>query len=110
MGVLRTEAAIRCYKCSVARYVHYINETIRLCEDFDHSDKYIVDCPYSTLCMKRIASAKISDTISGIERDCASQKSENQKLENRTWHLEVTIEEPYEEGCSELNDKGGEEH
>lgn len=47
-----------------------------------------------------------SDPINGTERDCASQRYESQNLTNGTWHQVVSVEEPYEEGCSYVNDKG----
>ncbi|KAJ8957949.1 hypothetical protein NQ318_001948, partial [Aromia moschata] len=105
-GISDVACDIQCYKCLVGPPSFYVNETIRLCKDFDYSEKFIVNCPYSTFCMKRITSAKIPDLINGTERNCASQKFETQNYYNQKWHSEVIIEEPYKEGCEMVNDKG----
>ncbi|KAJ8964966.1 hypothetical protein NQ314_004483 [Rhamnusium bicolor] len=47
-----------------------------------------------------------SNLINGTERDCASQKQERQNYYNEKWHAEFVIEDPYEEGCAKVNDKG----
>lgn len=57
------QCAIKCYKCFVAPPTHYTNESSSLCKDFDYSDKFIVNCPYSTFCIKTISSAKIPGNI-----------------------------------------------
>lgn len=44
---------IQCYKCTTVGPQPLQNETKRICSDFDHSERYIVDCPYSTFCMKK---------------------------------------------------------
>ncbi|XP_060532692.1 uncharacterized protein LOC132705812 isoform X2 [Cylas formicarius] len=99
-------SAIQCYKCILAPYIHFSNETLYKCKDIDFSDKFMVDCPFSTFCMKKVTSAKIPALINGVERNCAYQKLETQRVENGKWHPEVRIEEPYEEGCFKINDKG----
>ncbi|KAJ8913745.1 hypothetical protein NQ315_007462 [Exocentrus adspersus] len=100
-------ANVRCYRCLIAMpVVNYDNETIRLCKDFDYSDKFIVDCPFSTFCMKKTVSAKIPYPINGTMRGCASQKEKHHNYLNKQWQVEYTVEDPYEEGCSHLDDKG----
>lgn len=47
-----------------------------------------------------------SVAINVTERDCANQKYETQKYSEGKWHKQVSIEEPYNEGCSVVNDKG----
>ncbi|XP_068901940.1 uncharacterized protein [Tenebrio molitor] len=100
------DAAIQCYKCTTTKPPLFSNETTRLCSEFDYSDKFVVDCPYSTFCMKRYFTAKIPGLINATERDCAHQKFETQNFKNGKWQPEVIIEEPYHEGCSLVNDKG----
>ncbi|XP_044260918.1 uncharacterized protein LOC123008920 [Tribolium madens] len=101
-----TEAATKCYKCTTTKPSLYSNETVRLCSEFDYSEKFIVDCPYSTFCMKRDFSAKIPVPINATERDCAHQKLMTQNFKNGFWQPEVVVEEPYTEGCSVVDDKG----
>ena len=79
---------------------------MRLCSEFDYSDKFIVDCPYSTFCMKKYFTAKIPSPINATERDCAHQKYITQNFKNGRWQPEVVMEEPYKEGCSVVDDKG----
>ncbi|XP_019765638.2 uncharacterized protein LOC109541268 [Dendroctonus ponderosae] len=98
--------AIECYKCAFAPYIYFTNES-SFCKDFDHSNRFIVDCPYSTFCVKKNTYAIINGvSINGTERDCASQKLDTQRLSNGKWHPETRVEEPYEEGCKANEDKG----
>lgn len=48
----------------------------------------------------------VSGPINGTLRDCASQKYDNQVYKDGKWHLEVSVEEPYIEGCAKVDDKG----
>ncbi|KAF7283619.1 uncharacterized protein LOC143194029 [Rhynchophorus ferrugineus] len=97
--------AIQCYRCMFAPYIYDSNAN--LCKDFDYSDKFIVDCPYSTFCTKKNSHAVISDVlINGTERDCALQKLTTQKIREGKWHQAIEVEEPYTEGCKINSDKG----
>ncbi|XP_018568399.1 uncharacterized protein LOC108908756 [Anoplophora glabripennis] len=101
------KADLRCYRCIVASpVVNYEGETYNLCKDFDYSEKFIVNCPYSTFCVKKIVSAKIPYLINGTERDCASQKLKQHKYQNKMWHVDYIVEDPYIEGCVKADDKG----
>lgn len=44
--------------------------------------------------------------INGTLRDCAKQKYETQNYKNGQWKAEVKVEEAYEEGCFQIDDKG----
>lgn len=47
-------SSLQCYQCLINPPPgQYYNTTKRLCVHFDHSDKFIVECPYSTMCMKQ---------------------------------------------------------
>ncbi|CAG9791441.1 unnamed protein product [Diatraea saccharalis] len=99
---------LQCYQC----YINpppgqYYNTTKNLCVHFDYSEKFIVDCPYSTMCMKQDFSLKILGgvTIEGVLRDCASQKNEYHDFQNGKWFPKMEVLEPYEEGCQEVDDK-----
>lgn len=102
--VITTEA-IKCYQCIFAPYVYFTNNSL-LCKDFDYSQKYIVDCPYSTLCMKKNSNIMLNGVqINGTERDCASQKLDTQRILDGKWKAEIRVEEPYTEGCKRDDNK-----
>lgn len=44
--------------------------------------------------------------ITGVLLDCAPQKNEYHDFKNGKWSPKMEILEPYEEGCSEVDDKG----
>jgi len=99
--------SIQCFKCTIVAPPAFLNETKRLCSDFDYSERFIVDCPYSTFCMKKTYTVNLqTKLINGTARDCASQMNVIQDYENGKWQKKISIEEPYKEGCSEINDKG----
>ncbi|KAK9876363.1 hypothetical protein WA026_012672 [Henosepilachna vigintioctopunctata] len=98
--------AIKCYKCSLTKTNIYLKETIGLCADFDYSDRFKVNCPNSTFCVKKSYKAKIAGLINGTERFCAYQTFETHKIVNREWIPTVIIEEPYSENCTTINDQG----
>ncbi|XP_025829129.1 uncharacterized protein LOC108739638 [Agrilus planipennis] len=105
-SIIETSEAIKCYKCTILPPPIYSNETSRLCAFFDYTDKYIVDCPYSTFCIKRIFTVYLSDAINGTLRGCAPQRNDYQVYKNNKWQMQVNVEEPYEEGCTNVDDKG----
>ncbi|XP_055604738.1 uncharacterized protein LOC129752973 [Uranotaenia lowii] len=97
---------IKCYYCTVAPPNRYSNNTkTQLCSKFNHSDHFTVDCPWSTMCMKRIFKLQLlkaeQETIS---RSCAQQKNTEQIYKNGNWTKEHNIEEPYQEGCQTIDD------
>lgn len=56
----------------------------QLCSKFDESRDFIVDCPYSTMCMKRIFKLPLVNKkqIETITRGCANQRY----TEQVSWH------------------------
>ncbi|KAF2882724.1 hypothetical protein ILUMI_23457 [Ignelater luminosus] len=99
--------SIQCFKCTIVAPPAFPNEPKRLCSSFDYSDHYIVDCPYSTFCMRKTYVVDLNENlINGTIRDCALQKNVIQVYEDEKWQRKVLIEEPYKEGCLEINDKG----
>lgn len=44
--------------------------------------------------------------INGTIRDCASQRYDYQDYKDGKWSMQVSVEEPYQEGCSTIDDKG----
>ncbi|KAJ6636446.1 hypothetical protein Bhyg_15036 [Pseudolycoriella hygida] len=93
--------AIQCYRCTVAPTNRHENRSQQLCLHFSESDEYVVDCPYSTMCMKEIYKYQLmsGEVIETVSRNCANQKHKEQVFKNRAWHEESTVEEPYEAGC-----------
>lgn len=61
-----------------------MNKTIehQVCSKFDESDDFVIDCPYSTMCMKKVYRYKLMDgkTIETVSRDCAKQKYTHQVI------------------------------
>ncbi|KAM3964055.1 uncharacterized protein ACR2FA_002102 isoform 1-T2 [Aphomia sociella] len=101
--------SLQCYRCLInpppgEKY----NTTKNLCAHFDYSDKFIVDCPYSTMCMKQEFHLDIlnGERITNVLRDCASQKLEYHDFEDGRWTPKVEVKEPYQEGCQVIDDKG----
>lgn len=102
-------SSLQCYQCLINPPPgHYYNTTKRLCVHFDYSDKFIVDCPYSTMCMKQEFHLDILNgvRINGVLRDCAPQKHVFQDYKNGMWSPKMEILEPYIEGCENVDDKG----
>ncbi|XP_023035869.1 uncharacterized protein LOC111519406 [Drosophila willistoni] len=98
---------LQCYKCSVTveRYV-IDNRTIvtPLCSKFEESSQYMVDCPYSTMCLKTISALHLQNgqKQETVTRGCAQQKNTTQIFRNKQWEQEHSVQEVYEEGCTEI--------
>lgn len=45
---------ITCFQCTITPVYNEIKKISQICHFFDGSEKFQVDCPHSTLCMKRI--------------------------------------------------------
>lgn len=72
--------AIKCYRCTVGPSYRTENQTQQLCAKFTESDSFSVDCPYSTMCMKKIFRYQLLDgsKIETVSRSCAPQKNTSQ--------------------------------
>lgn len=70
--------ALKCYRCTVGPTLKE-NRT-HLCTKFDESDDFVVDCPYSTMCMKKVFQYELQDgqKIETVSRNCADQKHTEQ--------------------------------
>ncbi len=68
--------AIRCYRCTVAPTNRHENRSQQLCLNFSESDEFVVDCPYSTMCMKKIYKYQLlsGEVIETVTRNCANQE------------------------------------
>lgn len=68
--------AIQCYRCTVGPSNRFPNRTQQLCLKFSEDDEFIVDCPYSTMCMKKVYQYQLLDgkKVETVSRDCAHQK------------------------------------
>lgn len=73
----KTDAAyaIKCYRCTVGP-THRTNRTQQLCNQFTESDEFTIDCPYSTMCLKKVFWYTLQDgtKIETVSRNCADQK------------------------------------
>ncbi|XP_031623050.1 uncharacterized protein LOC116340607 [Contarinia nasturtii] len=100
MTILDVTEAIKCYRCTVTSSPRE-NRTEQLCAKFSESDEFTVDCPYSTMCMKKIFRLQLENgtNVETVNRNCADQKKTDQVFKQGTWQNEITIEEPYAEGC-----------
>lgn len=84
-------SAIQCYRCSVITEIistYDENIIIPSCYKFDGSDKFIIDCPYSTMCLRTVHSMYL---MNGQERvtttlGCAQQKHSQHVCEMNTHH------------------------
>ena len=102
---VNTIDGLQCYQCTADPHIQNgpKSTTLYTCSDFDHSDKYVIDCPYSTLCLKRVQSLVINDlvTVNVTTRGCATQKSKTPTYVNGSWTDVIQIVEPYQSGCYE---------
>ncbi|KAI9579989.1 hypothetical protein GQX74_000777 [Glossina fuscipes] len=104
--------AIRCFKCLVTEEVSFANEEENLpnitpaCSKFDSSSKFIVECPYSTMCMKTISTMYLQYGLeqNTITRGCAPQKSSTLVFRNGNWHKEDSVKDVYVEECRLINE------
>jgi hypothetical protein len=75
----KTAVAIKCYECSVhpKRDQNGTNSD-RLCTKFEDTKAFEVDCPFSTMCKKRLYRYQLINTVQeSIERGCADQKNDS---------------------------------
>lgn len=73
---LGSASAIRCYQCS-----------IETCPSFNQStskESFEIDCPHSTMCLKRIYPYELTngELVETFERGCANQLDSNKVLSN----------------------------
>uniref|UniRef100_A0A1A9UN42 Protein sleepless n=1 Tax=Glossina austeni TaxID=7395 RepID=A0A1A9UN42_GLOAU len=103
--------AIKCFKCAVTiekiySYAKNATSFTPLCSKFDESDEYVVECPYSTMCLKTISTLYLQNNQqqTTATRGCAPQKDTKQVFNNGQWHQEHSVQEVYEEGCGQFTD------
>ncbi|XP_067015009.1 uncharacterized protein [Anabrus simplex] len=101
-------SGLSCYKCTILPPPPNSSETTRLCSHFDGSSKYVVDCPFSTFCMKKTFELPLQKglTVRGVQRDCAAQHYTYQTLVDSRWvNQDAIVDSAYDEGCHQ-EDKG----
>ncbi|KAL0267275.1 UNVERIFIED_CONTAM: hypothetical protein PYX00_009593 [Menopon gallinae] len=101
--------SLSCYQCTI-RPPPSPNQTARLCSQFDYSKKYIVDCPFSTLCMKKTFRLPLQkdEFVEISVRDCAPQKYTRQVYEQGMWRLKESIQnDVYTVGCKNTDNVDG---
>ncbi|XP_044007802.1 uncharacterized protein LOC122852215 [Aphidius gifuensis] len=103
---------ITCFKCTVAPVYIENKKTSQICNHFDGSEKFQVDCPQSTLCMKRTIHHRLRNgTIinTSVERGCTPQLDRFQAydFDKRKWNVkERIVQTAYKEGCITGEDRG----
>lgn len=107
---LESTEAIKCYGCTVGPTNAMRAKGQQLCAHFERNDNYTLDCPFSTMCMKKVYKMQLLDgrMIETVSRDCAQQKYEEEvyNVAQREWQKRNQIEEPYEEGCETVKENG----
>ncbi|KAI8114748.1 hypothetical protein CVS40_12915 [Lucilia cuprina] len=101
--------SIKCFNCAVTAEIlaiGYDQIITPSCSNFDGSSKYIIDCPYSTMCSRIIAKRHLQN---GYEQQtttvgCAQQKRLRHVLYNGKWMEEYSVEEVYTEECKTMGD------
>uniref|UniRef100_A0A1A9W890 Uncharacterized protein n=1 Tax=Glossina brevipalpis TaxID=37001 RepID=A0A1A9W890_9MUSC len=101
--------AMKCFKCSVTEDISLKNdETLPnitpACSKFDSSSKFIVNCPYSTMCIKTISTMYLQHGLEQktITRGCASQKSSTLVFRNGNWQKEDSVMDVYAAECKNI--------
>lgn len=118
-------SSIKCYECTVhPKRTQNGTNFDRLCTKFEDSKFFEVDCPYSTMCKKRVYRYQLINKVQeSIERGCADQKNDSmvslmtqfqvkdltnclclQNYVHNKWVKEVTVDEPYEPTCIKNKD------
>lgn len=80
--------AIKCYRCTVGPTHRVANRTQQLCAQFQETDEFTIDCPYSTMCLKKVFWYTLQDgtKIETVSRNCADQKyTEQVKNKQMNW-------------------------
>ncbi|RZF38113.1 hypothetical protein LSTR_LSTR006512 [Laodelphax striatellus] len=101
---------LKCYQCTTVYSPTMPNETeVHLCSKFDQSEKYEVDCPYSTFCMKKTFQLELQygKVVQGESRNCAAQKRQQQVFKDGKWQMHSSIDEHiYSVGCEQEETHG----
>ncbi|XP_018794285.1 PREDICTED: uncharacterized protein LOC108972216 isoform X3 [Bactrocera latifrons] len=87
-------AAIKCFKCGVTvekNYIQNITVLTPMCTKFDWSENFIIDCPFSTMCLKTISTLHLqNEKQNAITRGCAPQKDTKQRLTRRCFSKKLS--------------------
>lgn len=61
----------------------YTENRTQICTKFSENEEFVVDCPYSTMCMKKLFQYQLQDgtKIETVSRKCADQKHIKQVIE-----------------------------
>ncbi|KRF80958.1 uncharacterized protein Dvir_GJ26428 [Drosophila virilis] len=107
LGKCTDRSVLQCYRCSVTVEKYFVdNATVMtpLCSKFQESSIYMVQCPYSTMCLKTISNLHLQNgqMQETVTRGCAQQKNTTQVFRNKQWEQEHLVQEVYKEGCTEI--------
>lgn len=102
--------SLKCFKCHVVEYSEfYPNETLNLCEKFDHSQRFVGNCENSSFCRKTIIKGDINSVKVGVERECVNPVYNIvvKYHENGSWYKAYDkVIEAYSEGCFVMDNYG----
>lgn len=81
--------AIKCYECTVHPRRQSNGTAIeRLCAKFEESEQFEVNCPYSTMCKKRLYRYQLINKVQeSVERGCADQKNDSMVRVRFRFHI-----------------------
>lgn len=75
----KAAVAIKCYECTVhPKRVGNGTSFERLCTKFEETKFFEIDCPYSTMCKKRLYRYQLINKVQeSVERGCADQRNDS---------------------------------
>ncbi|XP_059220002.1 uncharacterized protein LOC131995358 [Stomoxys calcitrans] len=96
--------ALQCFSCGVTNdetKTNTHNDVIPICSKFDGSSRFVVECPFSTMCLRTVHTMYLKHGIKQqtTTLSCAQQKYTEYKLENKNWVPNDFVKEVYPEGC-----------
>lgn len=102
--------SLNCFECHIVEHSEFHpNKTQKLCDTFDHSEKFVRNCENSTFCRKTIIKGDISGVKVGVERDCVNHAYNLVVKYNKdgSWYMDrETIADAYKRGCSVVDSYG----
>ncbi|KAF7281790.1 hypothetical protein GWI33_004272 [Rhynchophorus ferrugineus] len=97
-------SALRCFQCYMVEKPYYFQDGLSslTCNDFDYSNKFIVECPSSTFCYKRTARTHFyGKEFIREARGCAPQEYVGQKYDDFLGFSEerYVVKDAYKSEC-----------
>ncbi|KAL1517758.1 hypothetical protein ABEB36_001484 [Hypothenemus hampei] len=110
-SIILSVNAIKCFQCYMTQHPYYFQDDVivKTCNDMDYSHKFIVDCPESTFCFKRVVNGIFyKQGYTREERGCAPQTYKGEKFDSTLgWMMDKRIVgDAYQDGCKTVEDQG----